>query len=290
MKKIFYICIAALAVAATGCKQEKDIDLNTYGGKGLEFIHFENSEESWLVTENDESYDFSLVVAITSAPAQDVTYNVSLGSNTTGEEGKDFSIANKSVTIKAGEYTGVLPVKVLYDTTGEGFVIELELDVDESLINPAYGSTAIITVKSDKVTIDWDWLVGNWNSQDYSYSNAKNDGDPYTVAISKTDETSGVLNGLWGGGPLNFTVDFDAKTLTIPGYQYSFSHAGYGADIYFVAVDPDAEYDLYDDVTTPVVATLSPVGIVVDNYDMLLVGGQYDGYTWVGGVKSTLTR
>ena len=295
MKKIFYIFVAALALTATACKSEKDIDLDMNGGEGLVFVHFENASDSWLVTADDESYDYSLLVGVTKAPAADVTYNIALGKKTTGVEGTDFSIPTKSVTIKAGDYTSELPVKVLYETTGEGFEIELVLSVEESLINPVYGATSFISVKSDKITMDWEWLEGNWTCQDYSYYSGGNDGDPYTVAITKTDETNGVLDGLWGGGPLNFVVDFDAKTITIPGNQYSFSHAGYGADIFFVAVDPDADYDLYYNgdtplLETPVVATFSPAGIVIDNYDFLLVGGQYDGYTWAGGEKSTLTR
>jgi len=271
MKKIFYICIAALAVAATGCKQEKDIDLNTYGGKGLEFIHFENSEESWLVTENDESYDFSLVVAITSAPAQDVTYNVSLGSNTTGEEGKDFSIANKSVTIKAGEYTGAIPVKVLYETTGEGFEIELVLDVEESLINPAYGSSALISVKSDKITIDWNWLAGNWNAQD-------SEGDPYVMAITKKDETTAIFTNIWGtGADMEGTVDFDTRIVTFQGPIELCPL--YGGMLVCEGVAADKKFT----------AEMSPLGILISGLHYYLVGGDYSGYDF-GEDYTNLTR
>ena len=296
MKKIFYICIAAFAVAATSCSTKPDIDIDTHGDEGLEFVHFASASDAWLVTADDESYDYSVVVASTKAPAEAVTYNIALGEATTGVEGTDFSIPTKSVTIKAGEYSSELPVKILYDTTGEGFQIELVLSVEESLINPSYGASALITVKSDKVTIDWDWLAGNWNSQDYSYYSGKNDGDPYTVAISKQDDANGVITGLWGAGPLNFSVDFNAKTITLAGNQYGAEATQYSAQLFFVAVDPAADFDVfYDtdgnpDLTVPVVATLSPAGIVIDNYDFLLVGGAYDGYTYAGGIKSTLTR
>lgn len=290
MKKIFYICIAALAVAATSCSTKKDIDIDTYGGEGLEFVHFANAAEAWIVSEEDESYDYEIIIATTKAPANDVTYTISLGEATTGKEGVDFAIPTKSVTIKAGEYQASLPLEVLYDTTGEGFEIELVLSVDEALINPAYGASAFIVVKSDKITIDWDWLAGSWTCQDYSYYSGGNDGDPYTVAIAQTSETTGTISGIWGGDALKFTVDFDAKTLAIAGNQYGFTASAYEADCFFVAVNPDAEFDPYDDLTTPVIATLSPLGIVIDNYDFLLVGGPYGGYTWAGGEKSTLTR
>lgn len=291
MKKVLYILAACLPFAFAGCSNEKDIDLDINGGKGLEFVHFESDSDAWLVTEDDESYEYEVVVGCTQKYDTDVTYNVTVGENTTGVEGTDFSIPTKSVTIKAGEYIGVLPVKVLYDTTGEGFVIELVLSVDKGLINEAYGNTAIISVKSDKVTIDWKWLEGTWTAQDYSYYSSANQGDTYSAAIIKVDETNCIVRNIWGSGAdLNATVDFTARTITIPGYQFAFTYAGYSADIYFVAVDPDAEYDLYEDITTPVTGSMSPAGVVFDNYDFLLVGGQYNGYTWAGGLKSTFTR
>lgn len=287
MKKIFYICAVALAAFATSCSSEKDIDLDTNGGAGLEFVHFESASDAWMVTKDDTSYAFDVVVAATQKQDTDVTYEISLGDKTTGVEGTDFSIPTKSVTIKAGEYTGKFTVNVLYATTGEGFEIELLLKVDEKLVNPAYGASAFITVKSDKVTIDWKWLESKWNCQDYSYYSGANDGDPYTVAIKKVTETTGILSGLWGGGDLTFTVDFDALTLTFavqPGFE------AYGAVCYIIAVDPSADFEPYTDINTPIVATMSPAGIVIDNYDFLLVGGQYDGYTYAGGAKSTLTK
>lgn len=290
MKKIFYIFSALLAVVATGCSSDKDIDMDLHGGKGLEFVHFASPSDSWLVQESDESYIHDVVIASTYTYDEDVTYSVSVGENTTGVEGTDFSIPTKSVTIKAGEHTGKLPVKILYDTTGEGFEIEIVLSVDKELVNPIYGSSATIVIKTDKITMDWDWLAGKWTCQDYSYYHGANDGDPYTVSITKVDETNGILNGLAGGDPLNFTVDFDAKTISFPGYQYITSVAQYSCDLYFVAVNPASDFSVYDPLTTPVVASLSPAGIVIDNYDFLIVGGQYDGETWNGGVKSTLTK
>lgn len=275
MKKIFYICIAALAVAATSCSSKPDMDINTYGGDGLEFVHFANSEDAWLVTEDDESYDHIVTVAITKAPAQDATYSVSLGEKTTGEEGKDFSIPTKSVTIKAGEYTGQVLVKVLYDTTGEGFDIELILAVDKSLVNPAYGDNSFIAVKTDKITIDWDWLAGNWTEQDTA-------GDPYPMAISKKDETTAIFTNIWGmESDIEGTVDFNAKTVTFHGPQ----NLGplYGGSL-MMAHLVGGKYDDGD-----IVAVLSPLGIIIADIGFYLSGGDYDGYDF-GEDYITLTR
>lgn len=291
MKKALYFFAACLAFAFTGCESEPDIDLDVHGGKGLEFVHFSSAEDSWLVTSDDESYVYDVAVASTYDHEEDVTYNVKIGEETTGVEGTDFKIANKSVTIKAGEFIGKFPVEVLYATTGEGFVIELELDVDSTLVNKVYGKTAVITVKSDKVTIDWKWLEGAWNAQDYCYYDGKNDGDPYKAAIVKVDETHCIVRNLWGSGAdLNATVDFDARTITVPGNQQGPAVASFSAVFYFVAVNPETDYDVYDPLTTPVVGTMSPSGVVFDNYDWLMVGGPYDGYTYCGGEKTTLTK
>lgn len=276
MKKIFYICIAALAVAATSCSTKPDIDIDTHGGEGLEFVHFESASDAWLVTADDESYDYTVVVASTKAPAEAVTYSISLGDKTTGVEGTDFSIPTKSVTIKAGEYSSELPIKVLYDTTGEGFEIELVLSVEESLINPSYGASALITVKSDKITIDWDWLVGNWTEQDVS-------GDPYGMSISQKDETHAIFTNIWGmESDIEGVVDFDARTVTFAGpADLGEIYNGHLMMAHMVSAG------VYDD--GDIVAVLSPLGIVIANIGFYLEGGDYPGYDF-GEDYITLTR
>ena len=290
MKKVIYFLAACLSLTIVGCQNEKDIAINTYDGKGLEFVHFASATDTWVVAEDDESYDYKVVVASTYTHATDVTYNITVGPNTTGEEGVDFSIPTKSVTIPAGQYLAELPVKVLYETTGEGFNLELVLSVDEALINDLYGDSAVITVKSDKITIDWAWLAGEWSAQDYNMDDSKNGGS-YSAAIIKADETKLLLRNLFGfESDLEGTVDFEARTITFACPQYMAHIDDYAADLYFIAVDPANDYSPYKDLETPVVAKISPAGIVIDNYDILLVGGPYNGFIWNGGIRSVLTR
>lgn len=291
MKKILYILAAVVCLSLAGCQYEKDLDINTFGGKGLEFVHFNSASDAWMVTEDDASYVHNVTVGCSYKYDKDVTYDVAIGPATTGVEGVDFTIPSKSVTIKAGEYTGNVPVTVLYETTGEGFVLELLLSVSDELINSSYGKSSTISVKSDKVTIDWAWLEGSWDAQDWNYYSGGPDGDPYTSAIVKVSETECVVRNLWGSGAdFTATVDFDNRTITVPGYQLAFYYAGYSANFYFVAVNPETDYDVYEDLTTPVVGTMSPAGVVFDNYDFLLVGGPYSGYTYAGGLRTNLTR
>lgn len=291
MKKILFILAACFCLALTGCQFEKDIDLDTAGGKGLEFIHFNAPSASWMVAAEDESFVYDVPVGCSYSYDTDKTYTIEIGEATTGVEGVDFRIPTKSVTIKAGEFIGTVPVEVLYETTGLGFVLELILKVEDKLVNPSYGASELISVKTDKVTIDWAWLEGNWTAQDWNYYSGKQDGDPYTMSFTKVDDTHVTVRNIWGSGAeLDATVDFDARTITIAGNQHAFSAPQYGAECYFVAVDPDADYDTYDDITTPVVGVMSPAGVTFDNYDFLLVGGAYDGYTYAGGLRTDLTR
>ena len=267
MKKILFILAACFCLALTGCQFEKDIDLDTFGGKGLEFIHFNAPADNWVISEDDESYIYDVPVACSYAYDADKTYNVTVGENTTGVEGVDFKLVSNTVTIKANEYIGTVPVEVLYDTTGEGFVLELVLSVDDKLINPSYGASEVINVKTDKVTIDWAWLEGNWTEQDVS-------GDPYGVSFTKVDETHVAFFNLWGMES-NYVgeVDFDARTITFPA-PASLGKA-YGGDLMVAHIGADGNYD-----DQPVVAIMSPLGINIDNLGFYLKGGSYDGYVF----------
>ena len=293
MKKIAYFLAVCLCMTIASCNNEKDIDLNTFDGKGLEFVHFGTSAETWMVSADDESFDYTIPVGCTYSYDTDKTYQITLGEGTTGREGVDFQLPNKSVTIKSGEYLGELPIKVLYDNIepGPGYVIELILNVEDALVNEVYGKTATITVKTDKVVIDWDWLEGSWDALDFSYYSGKWDASGYTAAIVKVDDTHCTIKNLWGSGcEIEATVDFETRIITVPGLQYATHTDTYSADLYILAVDPEAEFDTYEDLKTPFYGEMSPAGVVFDNYDFLLVGGPYNGYTYAGGVKTQLTR
>ena len=278
MKKVLYFSIASLVLLLAGCTDKRDIDIETYGGKGLEFVHFENAGDEWVITEADETYDYEVNVACTYKHDQDVTYNVSLGKGTTGVEGKDFSLPKKSVTIKAGEYIGIVPVKVLYDTVGEGFILELVLDVDEKIVSPIYGTASTIKVATDKITIDWAWLLGKWTAQDES------GGDPYTMVVSQKDENTAIFTNIWGmGADMEGTVDFDARTVAFKGpVDLGELYGGH-----LMVAHLDEATGKYDDGYF--YATLSPLGITISGIGYYLVGGDYSGFDF-GGDSTKMIR
>ena len=116
MKKFLYTIIAALSFGVVSCTDEGGIDCNTYGGKGLEFLHFATSG-SFLIEKDTEVIEVE--VGITSLSDQDRTFNVSIDEASTAVEGKDFKLASKTVTIPAGKYIGTILIEPLYETMNQ---------------------------------------------------------------------------------------------------------------------------------------------------------------------------
>ena len=139
--------------------------------------------------------------------------------------------------------------------------------------------------------LDWDWLLSEWKAYDYNLSERVVEGDPYEMTITKVDDTHIKIGNLWGTeAEFDAVVDFDAMTITIPGYQFAFTASNVKGDLYFVAVDPENEYDVFEDLTTPVVVKMTPGGLVVDNYDFYIGSGNYKGYTYDGGIRTTMFK
>ena len=139
--------------------------------------------------------------------------------------------------------------------------------------------------------LDWDWLLSEWKAYDYNLTERVVEGDPYEMTITKVDDTHIKIGNLWGTeAEFDAVVDFDAMTITIPGNQFAFTASNVKGDLYFVAVDPENEYDVFEDLTTPVVVKMTPGGLVVDNYDFVIKGGPYNGYTYDGGIRTTMFK
>ena len=139
--------------------------------------------------------------------------------------------------------------------------------------------------------LDWDWLLGDWGAYDYNLSERVVEGDPYEMTIAKVDDTHIKIGNLWGTeAELDAVVDFDAMTITIPGNQFAYHDSGVDGDCNFVAVDPENEFDTFEDLTTPVIVKMTPGGLVIDNYDFLIASGKYKGYTYDGGIRTTMFK
>ena len=121
--------------------------------------------------------------------------------------------------------------------------------------------------QAGEVTLDWDWLVGEWNAQD-------TEGDPYKMTVTKKDETTAIFTGIWGmedDAVMEGTVDFEAKTVTFKGPIYIGDIAG--GKLYIANFNEETEE--YDD--GEFTATLTPGGITISGHGYYIVGGSYEG-------------
>ena len=121
--------------------------------------------------------------------------------------------------------------------------------------------------QAGEVTLDWDWLVGEWNAQDL-------EGGPYKMTVSKKDATTAVFVGIWGmedEAVLEGTVDFDAKTVTFKGPVY-IGDLG-GGKLYIAHYNEETED--YDD--GEFTATFNAGGITISGHGYYIVGGSYEG-------------
>jgi hypothetical protein len=131
--------------------------------------------------------------------------------------------------------------------------------------------------QAGEVTLDWDWLVGEWNAQD-------TEGDPYKMTITKKDETTAIFTGIWGmedEAVMEGTVDFEAKTVTFKGPICIGEIAG--GKLYIANFNEETEE--YDD--GEFTATLTPGGITISGHGYYAVGGSYDGDLGTDTTKMT---
>ncbi len=147
--------------------------------------------------------------------------------------------------------------------TGKYTIVVASVDGDEAQEFDA----ASFYYQAGEVTLDWDWLVGEWNAQD-------TEGDPYKMTVTKKDETTAIFTGIWGmedDAVMEGTVDFEAKTVTFKGPIYIGDIAG--GKLYIANFNEETEE--YDD--GEFTATLTPGGITISGHGYYIVGGSYEG-------------
>ena len=255
MKKIFYFALAAVATMFASCNVEQDLDIDLNGGQGLDFVHFENPTITAVLTDSTCTYEVNLYSVTKSN--KDRTYELAVAESTTGKEGTDFSIANKTITIPAGEFCGSTTVTCDYNKVAEaGFLLTLKVVANEGVnFSPAYGNSMTFNFKTDKVTIDWEWLLGDWLETDYDFA-----GNPEwecAVQIVKGEnENEIIIRGFYESCNLVGTVDFEARTITFA-EQLMFHYDDEYGDFYFMT---------YSDSEDPGVATMSAAGITMNEW------------------------
>ena len=268
MKKILYTIIAALSFGFASCTDEGGIDCNTYGGKGLEFLHFATSG-SFLIEKDSEAIEVE--VGITSVSDQDRTFNISIDEASTAVEGKDFKLASKTVTIPAGKYIGTILIEPLYETMNQDETTTVVLALDTELISPAYGNTTQLNF-TYAFTVDMDYLCGTWSATDYTTS-GETEG-PWTITISKKSDNEIYIENFWGGEEtIIANVNFDDMTITLPAKQVIYKDATYG-DCWLTYYKDDV------DVDKAVTGTLSALGLRINNWCAHVADGEFGYYSY----------
>lgn len=154
MKKLNIYSLSALLLLVltfVGCSEEKML----YSGN--EYVMFADTLHYMPVTPNDGKI-FDVVVSTTQKANYDRTYGVELVINKSNAiEGRHFELLSNNVTIKAGELTGSIPVKGIYDDIiyGEELVFTLRILASNDAIWDLYGKeTKVSLIKCPKFSID----------------------------------------------------------------------------------------------------------------------------------------
>lgn len=278
MKKIFYFALAAVATMFASCNVEQDLDIDLNGGQGLDFVHFENPTITAVLTDSTCTYEVNLYSVTKSDKAR--TYELAVAESSTGVEGTDFSFENKTITIPAGEFCGSTTVTCNYENVAEaGFVLTIEVVAAEGVkFSPAYGNSMTFNFKTDKVTIDWDWLLGDWTETDYDFT-GKPEYQSAAKIVKGENENEIIIKNFWETCDLVGTVDFETRTITFA-VQYMLTYDPYG-DFFLTPCDNQAE-----EIEGDVIATMSAAGITMNSWICNAPGIGYVG----GHLYTTFTR
>ena len=140
-------------------------------------------------------------------------------------------------------FCGSTTVTCNYDKVAEaGFLLTLEVVAAEGVkFSPAYGNSMTFNFKTDKVTIDWNWLLGDWIETDYDFSGAIEYQSAAKI-VKGENENEIIIKNFYEVCDLVGTVDPEAGTITFqPQYMFEYSDDDYDyGEFYFVAIDDEA--------------------------------------------------
>lgn len=210
MKRI-YIFIAWSVFLITGCQNDPII----YSGPA--FVSFDKATINEAIKENGDGI-VEIALGVSQISKEDRTFSVSVdAAKTTAVEGQDYDFVNKSVTIPAGKYNGVIKIKGYYNNlTPEAVKLTLNLVADQTMIQE--GTTTSVTISLSRFfEITMDWLEGIWVWTDYDYSTGETtDEDTYLVKITKVSDNKITIYNVWAGGmTINATVDLEEGEIII---------------------------------------------------------------------------
>ncbi|WP_324025466.1 hypothetical protein QSV08_20030 [Maribacter sp. BPC-D8] len=179
MKK--YILIIAVLFAFASCEEENIVFDNENGQTGVSF-----ATTAYNVSVPTEGLGIDVPVNVTTVAAADRTFSVSVDDATVGDAG---NYALGSVTIPAGEYSGILNVSLNFDPLTEGEVYTLVVNLDAPADGVAFSEQVEIEYFKEIVCND---IVVTVNTDLY--------GDETSWEITDADGTVVASAGPFGRG------------------------------------------------------------------------------------------
>jgi|GEM_PF-2240004 len=218
MKK--YLLLSAIfCFALTNCTNE-GMELNTYGGKGLSFVHFVGDKLD-ISTALDEPAEHNVrTITISSTEKSDVerSYTLTIDPSSTAIEGTHYTLSSKTITIPAGAYaSNAITITVVVDNLIKDVLTAILVMDDKDFID--YGSVMTVSMnRYDLCEFEESMLVGTFNyvsppSEWYEsgvLTLTADPGDPYKIYIQGIP-SEGLT---WNGTPIVLNVQPYAPGLT----------------------------------------------------------------------------
>jgi hypothetical protein len=220
MKKALNIIMVAslLAMFLVNCKEEKSL----YDGPML--VHFNDSEGSFYV--QDKAMTYEIYVGLPFIANKDITVGVAIDAQgTSAVEGVSFSIANKSVTIPAGQSYAKIEINGIYaGTSPTGDTLKLDISsVSDGEIADFKNSYVLMIYQYCPFNIDD--LVGTYDFTSNAFE------DTWTVDVQKVDDHTLRAMDLYETG-YNIDIvldDSDPSNFTATvAKQPAWTHSSYG--------------------------------------------------------------
>ena len=284
MKKIIILISSFIfAFSLTTCESE-GMDFDTNGGKGLSFVHFVGSTQT--IAAKQSEYTATITVSSTEKSNAARTYNLVVDPTSTAKEGTHYTLSSKTVTIPAGQFSGSVTLTAsLTNLTPETVTAKFSIDSDEA-IDYAKNMTVNMYLFFE---VTWDWLLGTWLWTDYEKGVPEE--DVSTVEITKIDDKTIGITGIWGGtASIVADVEFDKSRIVIkPSQKYYLDYEedgdNYGA-LYMNYCSTDNWRD--NNRTDPIIGDCSFNGTIsIGRWAPML---HDTGYAWGAVYTSKLTR
>ena len=229
-----------------------------------------------IATYNAEGLSGTVAFKVTNVAGEASNYSVEPSSGVLSFSGNTTQNITVKVKNNPGKYTG--------NTT---LNIELVSATGDITIGAPRGLS--ITILDNDIPVDWKFIEGTWTAQDYD--GAAKDGGTYEVEVKKVDDTTVNLINLWGGGEtLEGTIEFDeatnSTTMAFKAQQVVFDATAYGyGPMILIGVDETGAWNW-----VPTIAKVTPAGITVGPWNMVITQGDYKGYLYGGSYTTILTR